>query len=78
MIKSHGMRVSPEEIEDCIFASHMVKHTVAFAVPFDDVKNNINHSSCTIRSIIVFRKGIASLLQNANARIFATGYHMDA
>jgi acyl-CoA synthetase (AMP-forming)/AMP-acid ligase II len=41
MIKSHGMRVSPEEIEDCIFASHMVKHTVAFAVPFDDVKNNI-------------------------------------
>ncbi len=41
MIKSHGMRVSPEEIEDCIFASHMVKHAVAFAVPFDDVKNNI-------------------------------------
>ncbi len=41
MIKSHGMRVSPEEIEDCIFASHIVKHAVAFAVPFDDVKNNI-------------------------------------
>jgi acyl-CoA ligase (AMP-forming) (exosortase A-associated) len=41
MIKSHGMRVSPEEIEDCIFASHMAAHVVAFAVPFDDVKNNI-------------------------------------
>jgi acyl-CoA synthetase (AMP-forming)/AMP-acid ligase II len=41
MIKSHGMRVSPEEIEDCIFASHMAAHVVAFSVPFDDVKNNI-------------------------------------
>jgi acyl-CoA ligase (AMP-forming) (exosortase A-associated) len=41
MIKSHGMRVSPEEIEDCIFASQMVKHVVAFAVPFDEVKSNI-------------------------------------
>jgi acyl-CoA ligase (AMP-forming) (exosortase A-associated) len=41
MIKSHGMRVSPEEIEDCIFASHMVKHAVAFAVPFDEVKSTI-------------------------------------
>jgi len=41
MIKSNGMRVSPEEIEDCIFASQMVKHAVAFSIPFDDVKNNI-------------------------------------
>jgi acyl-CoA ligase (AMP-forming) (exosortase A-associated) len=41
MIKSHGMRVSPEEIEDCIFASKMAAHAVAFAVPFDDVKSNI-------------------------------------
>jgi acyl-CoA ligase (AMP-forming) (exosortase A-associated) len=41
MIKSHGMRVSPEEIEDCIFASKMTAHAVAFAVPFDDVKNTI-------------------------------------
>jgi acyl-CoA ligase (AMP-forming) (exosortase A-associated) len=41
MIKSDGMRVSPEEIEDCVFASHMAAHVVAFAVPFDDVKNNI-------------------------------------
>ena len=41
MIKSHGMRVSPEEIEDCIFASHMVQHVVAFAVPFDEVKSTI-------------------------------------
>jgi acyl-CoA ligase (AMP-forming) (exosortase A-associated) len=41
MIKSHGMRVSPEEIEDCIFASKMVTHVVAFAIPFDDVKSTI-------------------------------------
>jgi acyl-CoA ligase (AMP-forming) (exosortase A-associated) len=41
MIKSHGMRVSPEEIEDCIFASHMAAHVVAFAVPFDEVKSSI-------------------------------------
>jgi acyl-CoA ligase (AMP-forming) (exosortase A-associated) len=41
MIKSHGMRVSPEEIEDCIFASKMAAHAVAFAVPFDDVKSTI-------------------------------------
>jgi acyl-CoA synthetase (AMP-forming)/AMP-acid ligase II len=41
MIKSHGMRVSPEEIEDCIFASGMVKHAVAFSVPFDEVKISI-------------------------------------
>jgi len=41
MIKSHGMRVSPEEIEDCIFASKLVAHAIAFAVPFDDVKSNI-------------------------------------
>jgi len=41
MIKSHGMRISPEEIEDCIYASHMAKHAVTFAVPFDEVKNNI-------------------------------------
>jgi acyl-CoA ligase (AMP-forming) (exosortase A-associated) len=41
MIKSHGMRVSPEEIEDCIFASNMAAHAVAFAVPLDEVKNSI-------------------------------------
>jgi acyl-CoA ligase (AMP-forming) (exosortase A-associated) len=41
MIKSHGMRVSPEEIEDHIFASQMVKHAAAFAVPFDEVKSSI-------------------------------------
>ena len=41
MIKSHGMRVSPEEIEDCIFASRMVLHAVAFAVPFDEVRSTI-------------------------------------
>jgi len=41
MIKSHGMRVSPEEIEDCIFASRMAQHVVAFAVPLDEVKSSI-------------------------------------
>jgi len=41
MIKSHGMRVSPEEIEDCIFASHMAAHVVAFSVPLDEVKSSI-------------------------------------
>ncbi len=41
LIKSHGMRVSPEEIEECIFASRMVQHAVAFAVPFDEVKSTI-------------------------------------
>ena len=41
MIKSHGMRVSPEEIEDCIFASKMVAHVIAFAIPFDDVNSTI-------------------------------------
>lgn len=41
MIKSHGMRVSPEEVEDYIFASQMAKHAVAFAVPFDEVKTSI-------------------------------------
>ena len=41
MIKSHGMRVSPEEIEDSVFASKIAAHAVAFAVPFDNVKNTI-------------------------------------
>lgn len=36
MIKSHGMRVSPEEIEDCIYASNLVAHAVAFSVPKED------------------------------------------
>ena len=41
MIKSHGMRVSPEEIEDAIFASGMVAHVVAFARARSEVENDI-------------------------------------
>jgi len=41
MIKSHGMRVSPEEIEDCIFASGMAAHAVAFSSPRTEVANDI-------------------------------------
>lgn len=41
MIKSHGMRVSPEEIEDCIFASGMAAHAVVLASPRTEVANDI-------------------------------------
>ncbi len=41
MIKSHGMRLSPEEIEDCIYASKLADNAVVFAVPFDEVKSTI-------------------------------------
>jgi acyl-CoA ligase (AMP-forming) (exosortase A-associated) len=41
MIKSHGMRVSPEEIEEYMYASHLVKHAAAFAIPCDEVKSSI-------------------------------------
>ncbi len=41
IIKSHGMRVSPEEIEDCIFASQLVRHVVAFAVERTDMESDI-------------------------------------
>jgi acyl-CoA synthetase (AMP-forming)/AMP-acid ligase II len=32
MIKSHGMRVSPEEIEAYLFSSNLVEHVVAFSI----------------------------------------------
>jgi acyl-CoA ligase (AMP-forming) (exosortase A-associated) len=41
MIKSHGMRVSPDEIEDCIFASRMVRHAVAFATEKNEGEGEI-------------------------------------
>jgi acyl-CoA ligase (AMP-forming) (exosortase A-associated) len=41
MIKSRGMRISPEEIEDCLFASGMVAHAVAFGLPKNDVETTI-------------------------------------
>jgi acyl-CoA ligase (AMP-forming) (exosortase A-associated) len=55
MIKSRGMRVSPEEIEDCIFASGMAAHVVVFASPRTEVDNDIvvaivPHDSASFRS----------------------------
>ncbi len=41
MIKSRGMRISPEEIEDCLFASGVVAHAVAFGLPKNDVETTI-------------------------------------
>ncbi len=41
MIKSRGMRVSPEEIEEYIFSSSLVSHVVAFAIPKNDVESKI-------------------------------------
>jgi acyl-CoA synthetase (AMP-forming)/AMP-acid ligase II len=40
-IKSRGVRVSPEEIESCIYSSALVAHAVSFAVPRDDGENDI-------------------------------------
>ena len=36
LIKSRGMRISPEEIEECIYASGLVAHAVAFSSPKND------------------------------------------
>ncbi len=41
MIKSHGMRVSPDEIEEYLFASGMVSHAVIFAVASGKVEPHI-------------------------------------
>lgn len=41
MVKSHGMRVSVEEIENCLHASNLVSHVVAFAVDKNEVENEI-------------------------------------
>jgi acyl-CoA synthetase (AMP-forming)/AMP-acid ligase II len=41
LIKSRGVRVSPEEIESCIYASTLVSHVVSFAVRRDDGDNDI-------------------------------------
>jgi acyl-CoA synthetase (AMP-forming)/AMP-acid ligase II len=41
LIKSRGFRVSPEEIEQCVFASGLVSNAVAFAVPANDVDDDI-------------------------------------
>jgi acyl-CoA ligase (AMP-forming) (exosortase A-associated) len=41
MIKSRGMRVSPEEIEEYLFSSELLSHAVAFAIPHDDIETVI-------------------------------------
>lgn len=41
LIKSRGVRVSPEEIERCIAASGLVANVVSFAVPRDEVDSDI-------------------------------------
>jgi len=40
-IKSRGMRVSPDEIEECIHGSYLVSHVVAFAVERNEAENQI-------------------------------------
>jgi acyl-CoA synthetase (AMP-forming)/AMP-acid ligase II len=41
MIKSHGMRISVDEIENCIHASNLVSHVVAFAIEKNEAENEI-------------------------------------
>ncbi len=41
MIKSHSVRVSPEEIEAFLFASDMLAHVVVFAIPKNEVEQSI-------------------------------------
>jgi amino acid adenylation domain-containing protein len=40
-IKSRGIRVSPEEVERCIYSSALISHVVSFGVPRDDGENDI-------------------------------------
>ncbi|HSL20189.1 MAG TPA: AMP-binding protein [Vicinamibacterales bacterium] len=40
-VKSRGVRVSPEEIERCVYASSLVSHVVAFGVPRQDGDTDI-------------------------------------
>ena len=41
LIKSNGFRVSPEEIETCVFASRLVANVVSFAVPENEAEVRI-------------------------------------
>jgi acyl-CoA ligase (AMP-forming) (exosortase A-associated) len=41
MIKSRGMRVSPEEIEEYVHASSLISHVVAFSISKNDVESQI-------------------------------------
>ena len=40
-IKSRGVRVSPEEIERCLYGSNLLAHVVGFSVPRADGENEI-------------------------------------
>jgi acyl-CoA synthetase (AMP-forming)/AMP-acid ligase II len=40
-IKSRGIRVSPEEVERCIYSSALVSNVVSFGLPRDDGENDI-------------------------------------
>ncbi len=41
MMKSHGTRISPEEIEEYIYFSNMAAHVVAFAIPENETESSI-------------------------------------
>jgi acyl-CoA ligase (AMP-forming) (exosortase A-associated) len=41
LMKSRGVRVSPEEIESCIYASALVSHVVSFSVPRGEGDNDL-------------------------------------
>ncbi len=41
MIKSRGMRISPEEIEECVHASGLAAHVVAFSSPKNETEARI-------------------------------------
>jgi acyl-CoA ligase (AMP-forming) (exosortase A-associated) len=41
LIKSNGFRMSPEEIEACVFSSGLLANAAAFAVPRDEVQYDI-------------------------------------
>jgi acyl-CoA ligase (AMP-forming) (exosortase A-associated) len=41
LIKSSGFRISPEEIESCVFASRLVANVVSFAVPENEAEVKI-------------------------------------
>lgn len=63
MMKSRGMRVSPEEIEEYIYSSLLVSHVVAFSVPKSEVETQIiaaivpkDPASFTENSLQVFCK----------------------
>jgi acyl-CoA synthetase (AMP-forming)/AMP-acid ligase II len=41
LIKSRGVRVSPEEIEACMYSSGFISHAVSFAAPGDGPEDDV-------------------------------------